>query len=166
MAYVVKRNGRFTGYYRKNGKRLSAGTWDTHDLAQYHALRAQENGSEAPSRANMTLEQFINEWLPNSDLMPITKKGYASVLKNYVLPKIGQKRLTTISNIETVVDAMPRPRPDAWRTCHLHNSVRSPLDNLHCNFEATTCCCSFFSPAISTTFLSTARYCFFSSSDI
>jgi hypothetical protein len=43
----------------------------------------------------------------------------------------------TISNIETVVDAMPRPRPDAWRTCHLHNSVRSPLDNLHGNFEAT-----------------------------
>jgi len=97
MAYVVKRNGRFTGYYRKNGKRLSAGTWDTHDLAQYHALRAQENGSEEPSRANMTLEQFVNEWLPNADLMPITRKGYASVLANHVLPKIGHKRLTTIS---------------------------------------------------------------------
>jgi len=96
MAYVVKRGDRYTGYYRKGGKRLSAGTWANETEALYHAMKAQENGSDQPSRANMTLNDFVDRWLPNADLMPITKKGYGSVLRTHVLPKIGRKRLNQI----------------------------------------------------------------------
>ena len=96
MAYVVKRGDRYTGYYRKGGKRLSAGTWANETEALYHAMKAQESGSDQPSRANMRLSDFVDRWLPNADLMPITKKGYGSVLRTHVLPRIGHRRLNQI----------------------------------------------------------------------
>ena len=44
--YVVKRGERWTGYYRKAGKRLSAGTWGTKTEAEYHAMQAERSGSD------------------------------------------------------------------------------------------------------------------------
>ena len=97
MAYVVKRNSRFTGYYRRGGKRLSAGTWDTQIDAMYHATKAEQSGFYEPSRAVLTLASYIDQWLSVANLMPITKKGYKSVLEKYVMPKIGDLQVTTIS---------------------------------------------------------------------
>jgi len=97
MAYVVKRNSRFTGYYRRGGKRLSAGTWDTEIDAMYHATKAEQSGFYEPSRAVLTLASYIDQWLSVANLMPITKKGYKSVLEKYVMPKIGDLQVTTIS---------------------------------------------------------------------
>jgi ABC-type multidrug transport system fused ATPase/permease subunit len=45
MAYVIKRENRFTGYYRHAGKRLSAGTWDTETEAMIQtALETVKKG--------------------------------------------------------------------------------------------------------------------------
>ena len=95
--YAVKRGDRWTGYYRKGGKRLSAGTYATETEAKYHALRAEQSLSDQPSRANMTLSEYLKEWLVSVDLLPITKKGYASILARYVVPEIGDLKVSQIS---------------------------------------------------------------------
>jgi hypothetical protein len=96
MAYVIKREKRFTGYYRHAGKRLSAGTWDTETEAMYHAIQAERSGFKKPSKASLTLSDYVDQWLPTADLMPITKKGYRSILDRYVLPRIGDLEVTRI----------------------------------------------------------------------
>ena len=63
MAYVIKREKRFTGYYRHAGKRLSAGTWDTETEAMYHAIKAERSGLQKPSKANLTLSNYVDKWL-------------------------------------------------------------------------------------------------------
>ena len=102
MAYVVKRNGRFTGYYRIGGKRLSAGTWANQTEAMYHAMQSEQSGSIAPAKAQMTLSEFLDSWLVVADLLPITKKGYESILRNYVVPKLGDRKVTQISKREII----------------------------------------------------------------
>jgi integrase len=97
MAYVIKREKRFTGYYRHAGKRLSAGTWDTETEAMYHAIQAERSGLQKPSKANLTLSNYVDQWLSTADLMPITKKGYRSILDRYVLPRIGDLEVTRIN---------------------------------------------------------------------
>ena len=96
MAYVIKRENRFTGYYRHAGKRLSAGTWDTETEAMYNAIQAERSGLRKPSKANLTLSAYIDQWLPTADIMPITKKGYRSILDRFVLPRIGDLEVTRI----------------------------------------------------------------------
>lgn len=95
--YTVERNGRYTGYYRKGGKRLSAGTWDTKTEAEYHALQAERSGVTEPSRAVLTLSAYVDQWIRSADLMPITLKGYKSVLEKHVMPKLGSAKVTSIS---------------------------------------------------------------------
>ena len=97
MAYVVQRNKRFTGYYRKGNKRLSAGTWNTKVEAEYHAVKAEASGAEERSRTNMRLADYIESWLPVADVLPITKKGYEAVLRTHVLPRIGNKKVSQVT---------------------------------------------------------------------
>ena len=95
--YVVERNGRFTGYYRHGGKRLSAGTWGTKVEAEYHAMQAEVSGVTEPSRAVLTLSDYLEGWFKSADLMPITLKGYESVLRRFVMPDLGAEKITAIS---------------------------------------------------------------------
>ena len=95
--YVVERNGRFTGYYRHGGKRLSAGTWGTKVEAEYHAMQAEVSGVTEPSRAVLTLSDYLEGWFKSADLMPITLKGYESVLRRFVMPDLGAEKVTAIS---------------------------------------------------------------------
>lgn len=97
MAYVVQRGQRFTGYYRKGGRRVSAGTWNTHKEALANAMYRESQSLDGVSRASNTLSAYIAEWLPNADVLPITRKGYESVLNRYILPRIGSKRLSGIT---------------------------------------------------------------------
>ena len=94
--YAVKRGDRWTGYYRKGNKRLSAGTYATETEAKYHALRAEQSLSEEPSRANMSLSRYLEDWLAGVDLLPITRKGYRSILTRYVIPEIGDLKVSQI----------------------------------------------------------------------
>lgn len=100
MAYVVKRGSRFTGYYRKGSRRLSAGTWGSFNEAQYQALRMENGGSESLSRANLTLSEYAEKWLLRAELLPITKKGYESLWKRYLAPQIGSKGVSDLSTLE------------------------------------------------------------------
>jgi site-specific recombinase XerD len=102
MAYVIKRNGRFTGYYRLANRRLSAGTWASKSEAMYHAIHAENSGSNTPSKANLKVGDFVDQWLAVSDLMPITKKGYKSVLTRFVIPVIGDRELTSLKPSDLV----------------------------------------------------------------
>ena len=79
MAYVVKRGDRFTGYYRKGGKRLSAGTWGSEIDAMYHASKAEASGVSEPSRAVFTLSTYIDSWLPP----PISCRSLARAIGQY-----------------------------------------------------------------------------------
>lgn len=106
MAYVVKRNGRYTGYYRFNGKRVSAGTFDTHKQAMKAAFLAED---EYPHDAvDMVFEEYIKVWLPRAECLPITQKGYEAVLRNHVLPLIGAKKVSQITKsvVREVLDEL------------------------------------------------------------
>jgi integrase len=95
MAYVVQRGARFTGYYRRKGRRLSAGTYESKREALKQALLAEDADVRAP--IEMRLEDYIEQWLPTADCLPITRKGYEAVLKKHVLPRIGEKHVSSIT---------------------------------------------------------------------
>lgn len=95
MAYVVERNKRYTGYYRSNGKRRSAGTFDTQREAFKAALLAEDD--DPRDAVEMHFDEYVEHWLPRAECMPITKKGYESVLRRYVLPSIGGKKISQIN---------------------------------------------------------------------
>ena len=81
----------------------------------------------------------LRDFTPHTGIPPNMFTAIRSTFKEAVTDAAGptaaaliqwtNSAVPTISNIEAAVDAMPRPRPDAWRTCHLHNSVRSPHVN-------------------------------------
>lgn len=95
MAYVVQRGAKFTGYYRRNGRRLSAGTYESKREALKNALLAEDSDVRNP--VEMRLSDYIEQWLPKADCMPITRKGYEAVLKKHVLPLIGAKKVSQIT---------------------------------------------------------------------
>lgn len=100
MAYTIHRGSRFTGYFRdKTGKRFSAGTFDT-EAEALAAAEAAEDGGLTSYRLTMTLSQYVDLWLADADLLPLTKIGYESVLTNHVLPLIGRDRLCDIERAD------------------------------------------------------------------
>ena len=107
--YVVERNGRWTGYYRQGGKRRSAGTWGTKVEAEYHAMQAGVSGVTEPSRAVFTLSEYLEGWFKSADIMPITLKGYRSVLERFVMAELGDMKVTSIST-RHVSDLLARLR--------------------------------------------------------
>jgi integrase len=119
MAQVIKRKNRFTGYYRDpNGVRHSAGTFDTEQEALVKAEVAEQLGLTLGYKGEQTLEQYIAEWLPKADLMPITKKHYESVLRTHVLPLIGQKKLHQVKRVDI------RQMLDTLRDSGISSTVR------------------------------------------
>jgi integrase len=101
MAYTIERNGRYTGYYRdKMGNRHSAGTFESKKEALARAEVAELSGDVGEYRANMTLEEFVRAWLPNADLMPLTKKNYLSVLQTHVFPILGTCKVGEITRVQ------------------------------------------------------------------
>ena len=95
MPYVVQRGSRFTGYYRRNGRRVSAGTFTTKNGALKAALLAEDGDTHEP--LEMRLDEYVEQWLPKADCLPITRKGYEAVLRKHVLPIIGAKKISQIS---------------------------------------------------------------------
>lgn len=99
MAYVVSRNKRFTGYYRnKNNRVVSAGTYPTRAKALNSALLAEEGvENNDPKELQTTLETYVESWLKEATLRPITKKTYATLLKKHVLPTLGSRSVSSIT---------------------------------------------------------------------
>lgn len=108
MAYVTQRGERFTGYYRdKNGLRYSAGTFDSKQEALSRAENAESRGGLGGYRMSMTLREYIGVWLKTADLLPLTKKGYESVLTKHVLPIMGKRKVGEVTRPQ-VRDLMRR----------------------------------------------------------
>ena len=97
MAYVVQRGKRFTAYYRIEGKRLSAGTWDSYAQAEASGMRAEVLGFTEPSVADSSLSAYFDKWILTADLMPITKKNYAMTFRTFVRERLGSNEVTSIS---------------------------------------------------------------------
>jgi len=98
MAYVVTRNKRHTGYYRRSGKVHSAGTYGTRAKALNSALLAEEGIVSNNPELITTFEAYVKEWLINrTDVRVITKKTYAITLKKYALPSLGHRQVTGIT---------------------------------------------------------------------
>jgi integrase len=97
MAYVIQRGKRFTAYYRRDGKRLSAGTWDSYAQAEASGVRAEVLGVSEPSEADLSLSDYFDKWILTADLMPITKKNYAMTFRTYVRDRLGSNQVTSIS---------------------------------------------------------------------
>jgi len=98
MAYVVTRNKRHTGYYRRDGKVISAGTYPTRSKALNSALMAEEGAVTNSLEISKTLEAHVQEWLTNrTDVRVITRKTYEVALKKYVLPSLGQRLVVGIT---------------------------------------------------------------------
>ena len=99
MAYVVKRNKRYTGYYRnKKNRVVSAGTFDSKAKALSSAILAEGGLSVTEeSEFNQTLEAYVDEWLVRTDVRLVTKKTYKTSLKKYVLPSLGTKPVMSIT---------------------------------------------------------------------
>jgi integrase len=101
MAYSIKRGDRYTGYFRdKNGVRLSAGTFSTEADALEAATLAESGASLSSYRLSMTLADYVDLWLPNSELLPMTKRSYESVLRTHVLPTLGRRKLSDIERVD------------------------------------------------------------------
>lgn len=98
--YTVKRGDRWTGYARIGGKRLSVGTYDSKSEAEYQALKAERSGLRSPSRGDLTLAKWVDQWLSGSDLQKITLKGYRRILDTYALPEIGDLEVSQISPVQ------------------------------------------------------------------
>jgi integrase len=45
----------------------------------------------------MPLSRYLEDWLDTVDLLPITRKGYSSILTRFVIPEIGNLKVTQIS---------------------------------------------------------------------
>lgn len=95
MAYVIQRGARFTGYYRRNGKRVSAGTFASRKEAFKAAILAEDG--EEQSVLDVRLAAYVEQWLPKADCLPITRKGYEAVLRKHVLPILGEKKISQIT---------------------------------------------------------------------
>lgn len=100
MAYVIQRGQRFTGYYRdRHNRRHSAGTFSTKDEALKQAQSVEKSGIIGGLQTGLTLQAYIDKWLPKADLLPLTKKTYESVLKLHVLPLLGRKKVGQITRV-------------------------------------------------------------------
>jgi integrase len=100
MAYVLQRGQRFTGYYRdRHNRRHSAGTFSTQEEALKQAESVERSGIVGGLQTNLTLQAYVYKWLPKADLLPLTKKGYQSVLETHVLPILGRKKVGQITRV-------------------------------------------------------------------
>lgn len=97
MPYVVKRGNRFTGYYRKNGKRVSAGTYANEQEALSYATIAQKTGAVNVSHRAVTVDKYFTKWIARVDLMPITKKNYELTYRTYVRDHLGHYSLDQVT---------------------------------------------------------------------
>jgi integrase len=99
MAYVMKRNNRYTGYCRVDGVKKSVGTFDTEKEA---LSKAEEMESLRGSSAGKTLDGYVSTWLPTADIAPSTRKHYGHVYTTHVSHALGGRIIGTITKPDVV----------------------------------------------------------------
>lgn len=105
MAYVVKRNNRYTGYYRLEGKAKSVGTYGTRAKALQAGLLAEEGNLSAMPDRQPTFNDYVSIVISRSDIRTITKKTYLTLLKKYAT-SFGARKIASITrkDIKNLLD--------------------------------------------------------------
>src|SRR5215469_8569915 len=98
IGHVRERSpGRWELRWKDQAKRLHTTTVNAKSerdaYSQLAALAAAPQA--APNR--MTVADFATTWLAGMDIAPLTRQGYASVLKNYIVADLGQVRLKDLN---------------------------------------------------------------------
>jgi integrase len=109
IRHNVERN-RWEGRISVNGSRRMVTARTRRELTDrmHTAERAAEQGAQS-ARADLTVSRYLTRWM--TDILPgtvaaATEAQYRDVLRLYVLPRIGTKRLATLSPSD--VDGMLR----------------------------------------------------------
>lgn len=105
-----RRNGRWTAvYFDEEGRRRSAGTYDTADEALAVAEEQEEfvqrrmrdlalHSVLSPAeRAQLTVEQYWKPWLRSHPVEPSTKKTYRALMMAHILPAFGEVTVRELS---------------------------------------------------------------------
>ena len=99
MAYAVQRASGWSGFYRAEGRRKSAGVFPTKKEALAAAVRAESGLAPEGLMGEMTLEEHARRWLsrPDPDVLPNTLRGYERVFRRHILPFMGDRVVSRLS---------------------------------------------------------------------
>ena len=127
MAYTVERNGRFTAYYRKDGKVKSVGTYPTRAKALNAGLLAEEGAENLLPNNHNTFNTYLEQLATNKQIRVITRKTYLTLLKKYAQPSFGSRRISAISkrDVKALLDDLANQGLSASTISHLKTSLGS-----------------------------------------
>lgn len=91
---------RYTGYFRVDGVRLSAGTYDSREEALSKAQEAERHGTKDYPPI-MTVEAYAEQYLRETPhLTERTKQGYRSLFRRLINPVLGQRLVGELTRRE------------------------------------------------------------------
>ena len=127
MAYAVKRKGRFTAYYRQDGKVKSVGTFSSRAKALNAGLLAEEGEFNLMPDNQKTFNDYLVKLTAANDLRVITRKTYITLLKKYAQPSLGHKRISAITkkDIKALFDNLASQGISPSTISHLKTSLGS-----------------------------------------
>jgi len=127
MAYTVERNGRFTAYYRKDGKVKSVGTYSSRAKALNAGLLAEEGEFNLMPDNHKTFNTYLEQLANNSEIRVITRKTYLTLLKKYAQPTLGTKRITAITkrDVKALLEGLSKQGLSPSTISHLKTSLGS-----------------------------------------
>lgn len=111
-------------------RRIESGDW-TSPAARAAAAAAAEAAAE-PDDAPLTIADFVASWLPDTELRSSTRRDYTSLLKNHILPTLGDVPLEDLTRARVRLwwghldPNTPRARLKAYQL--LHNVMNAAVD--------------------------------------
>ncbi len=109
-------------------KRLSFyGKTSAEAVEKWNKAQAESVNGTLVDRSNLTLEQYLANWLPNAkNIRESTREKYNGVLRKHVLPILGKHRLSSLSveDIQNMMDQL-RHSDRSVRTTQIIRSILS-----------------------------------------
>lgn len=128
MAYIVERKGRYTAYYRKDGKVKAVGTYSSRAKALNAGLLAEEGVvPNSPNNPTSTFNDYLAKLATTNDIRVITRKTYITLLKKYAQPSFGTKRISAITkrDVRQLLEALAKEGISTSTISHLKTSLGS-----------------------------------------
>lgn len=127
MAYVVKRNNRYTGYYKDldTGKTKSVGTFPSRAKALQAGLLAEEGALDVLPQYQDTVATYVEQLMTRTDVRLSTKRHYSILLKKYALPLIGGEKVKAIKkqDIRKMFDSLQSKGVSPSTIAHLKTAL-------------------------------------------
>jgi site-specific recombinase XerD len=126
LAYVIKRNNRYTAYYRNTeGKAKSVGTYATRAKALNAGLLAEEGALNLLPENKNTFDNYVEKLLSRTDVRVITRKTYITLIKKYAQSSLGSKRISAIKkqDIKKLLDDLAQQGISTSTISHLKTSL-------------------------------------------